>query len=302
MEITEEQLNKIFELASVPKKKDNSQITSKDITAALIAIERKIYSFSSELKVDSLEDKKILIADDLELSIYQLSTVLKRIGIIPTIARSKKEAISFLQKVHFDCVIVDLFIPDSSDGIEIIQDAVNKRNEIDAYCNLVVISGTDDTSLIDKCYEMGIDLYIKKDKDWHSKLLKYLSTAFQTDKNVAFTKYVINNNIASYLIKRFNDEKVYDTIQKNVNASMYTGIKHVIFDLKEITTFDSDNVSIFADIYRVCSENGGKFVLINPSENIKEALSFAYLDEAIIYTNSVEEAVNLIEKSEVNSQ
>ena len=61
MEITEEQLNKIFELASVPKKKDNSQITSKDITAALIAIERKIYSFSSELKVDSLEDKKILI-------------------------------------------------------------------------------------------------------------------------------------------------------------------------------------------------------------------------------------------------
>ena len=78
MDITEEQLNKIFELASKPKKKDISKITSKDITEALIAIERKIYSFSSELKVDSLEDKKILIADDLELSIYQLSTVLKR--------------------------------------------------------------------------------------------------------------------------------------------------------------------------------------------------------------------------------
>ena len=74
MNITDEQINKIFELASMEKKEN---ITLEDISEALIKIERKIYSFSVGVKVDSLEDKKVLIADDLELSIYQLSTILK---------------------------------------------------------------------------------------------------------------------------------------------------------------------------------------------------------------------------------
>ena len=77
MEITTEQLNKIFELASMEKKVLNRDVSSKDISEALIEIERKLYSFSADIKVDSLESKKILIADDLELSIYQLSTLLK---------------------------------------------------------------------------------------------------------------------------------------------------------------------------------------------------------------------------------
>ena len=106
MNISDEQVSKIFELASMESKLLKDEITSVDISEALIEIERKIYSFSSGIKIDSLEDKKILIADDLELSIYQLSTVLKKIGIVPSVARHKDEAISELQKVHFDCVII----------------------------------------------------------------------------------------------------------------------------------------------------------------------------------------------------
>ena len=149
MEITEEQINKIFELASIEKKKPKEEITSSDITEALIEIERKIYSFATGVKIDSLENKKILIADDLELSIYQLSTVLKRIGVTPSVARHKEEALSELNKVQFDCVIIDLFIPDSSDGIDLIKAAVKKRNDTGFYSKIVVISGTDDTSLIE---------------------------------------------------------------------------------------------------------------------------------------------------------
>ncbi len=294
MNITEEQLSKIFELASMEKRLSNGNVTSSDISEALIEIERKIYSFSSEIKINSLEDKKILIADDLELSIYQLSTVLKRIGITPRVARHKDEAISELQKVQFDCVIIDLFIPDSSDGIDLIKFAVKRRSETGVYSKIVVISGTDDTSLIDTCYELGIDFYIQKDKDWHSKLLKYISTSFQSDKNVAFTRYVINNNIVSYIVKRFNEPKVYDSIMKNINSSMYTGMSNILFDLREITTFDIDNAYVFADIYKICAKNGGKFVIVNPSTTVKEALSFAYLEDVIPYANSVEEAVSII--------
>ena len=203
MNITQEQLNKLFELASMHDKLKKDVVSESDISEALIEIERKLHSFTNDVKVDSLEDKKILIADDLELSIYQLSTVLKRIGVTPSVARHKEEALSELQKVQFDCVIVDLFMPDSSDGFDLIQAAVKRRNETGVYSKIVVISSTDDSSLIEHCYELGVDFYIQKDKDWHSKLLKYLSSSFQSEKNVAFTRYVINNNITSYFIKRF---------------------------------------------------------------------------------------------------
>jgi len=301
MNITDEQLDKIFELASMDKRASQGSITSNDISEALIEIERKIYSFDTGIKIDSLGDKKILIADDLELSIYQLSTILKRIGITPRVARHKDEAVSEIQKVQFDCVIVDLFIPDSSDGFELIQSAVKRRTETGIYTKIVVISGTDDSSLIEHCYELGVDFYIQKDKDWHSKLLKYLSTSFQSDKNIAYTRYVINNNIVSYIVKSFNDAKVFDSVIKNINSSIFTGLKNVLFDLREITAFDVDNAYIFADIYKLCAENGGKFVLINPSADVKEALSFAYLEDVIPYVSSVEDAVSLI-MTPANSQ
>lgn len=294
MNITDEQVNKIFELASMEDRLSKENITSNDITEALIEIERKIYSFSSGIKIDSLEDKKILIADDLELSIYQLSTVLKRIGVTPSVARHKDEALSELQKVRFDCVIIDLFMPDSTDGFDLIKSAVKKRNETGFYSRIIVISSTDDSSLVDHCYELGVDFYIQKDKNWHSKLLKYLSTSFQTEKNIAFTRYVINNNIVSFIVKRFNEPKVFDVLVKNINSSIYSGLKNVLFDLREITVFDTENAYIFADIYKICAENGGKFVLVNPSASVKDALSFAYLEDVIPYTNSVEEAVSMI--------
>ena len=294
MEITQEQLNKIFELASMEKKLSSGEITSGDISEALIEIERKLYSFSADVKVETLENKKILIADDLELSIYQLSTLLKKIGVTPCIARHKEEAISEMQKVHFDCIIIDLFIPDSSDGMDLIRTAVQKRNETGLFSKIIVISGTDDSSLINKCYEIGTDFYIKKDNDWHSKLLQYISTSFQTDKNTSFTRSTINNNIVSYMLKRFNEQKVFESVVKDINYSVYSGLKNVIFDLTEVTLFDIDNAYMFAEIYKICSENNGMFVLVNPSLKVKEALAFAYLEDVIKYTSSIEEAIKII--------
>lgn len=293
MEITQEQLNKLFELASM-QKKVKTEITAEDISEALIEIERKLYSFSPELQVEAFEDKKILIADDLELSIYQLSTLLKKIGIVPRLARHKNEAVSEIQKAQFDCIIIDLFIPDSTDGLDLIKAAVKKRIETGIYCKIVVISGTDDSSLINTCYELGTDFYIKKDNDWHSKLLQYLSSSLLSDKNNAFTKTTINNNIISYAFKRFNEQKVFNSITKDINFSVFTGLKNVIFDLTEVSLFDVDNAYIFAEIYKICSENGGKFILVNPSIKVKEALSFAYLEDVIKYTSSVEEAIKFI--------
>ncbi len=297
IKLTEEQLNKLFELASIKLNKSFDSVISSDITLALVEIERKIYSFSSEVKIDSIGNKKVLIADDLELSIYQLTTVLKKIGITPSVARHKDEAIAELHKAQFDCIIIDLFIPDCTDGFELIKAAVKRKKELNSDFKIVVISGTDDSVLIDRCYDLGIDFCIRKDKDWHSKLLKFLNLTFQTDHNVAYTRYIINNDIASYEIKSFNEEKTFKDIIKSINTSLYTGIKHIIFDLKDISKFDLDNAYIFADVFKLCSENKGDFILVKPSNNIKEALAFAYLEDLIPVASSVDEAVADIKKS-----
>ena len=294
MNISDEQVVKIFELASLQDKLDKP-ITENDISEALIEIERKLDSFSaSSLKVSALENKKILIADDLELSIYQLSTVLKKVGLNPVVARNKKEALSEIQKAHFDCIIIDLFITDSTDGFELINAAIKKKTEDNFDSKIIVISGTDDLSLIEKCYELGVDFYIQKDSSWHSKLLKYIISVYQTDTSNAFTNYFINSSINAYSVKRLNDQKVFSALMKSINSSIYSNAKNILIDLREINTFDVDNVYIFADIYKLCAENDGMLVLINPSNNVKEALAFAFLEDVIPCVNSIEQAVTLV--------
>lgn len=294
MNISDEQVKKIFELASMENKCSVDEISPKDISEALIAIERKIYSFSSEIKSEIVENKKVLIADDLELSIYQLNTLLRKIGIEPIVARNKEEAVSEIQKIHFDCIIIDLFIPDSSDGFELIKTAVARKAEIGSIAKIVVISGTDDASFVDECYELGADFYIQKDKDWHTKLLKYLSNTFQTGESIAFTKYQMNNDTIAYNIKKLHDAKIFDDIKMSINSSIYNGFKNIILDLSEISVFDVENAYIFADIYKICADNNGKLILVNPSLKVKEALEFAYLSDIISYADSVEEATKLI--------
>lgn len=291
MNISDEQIKKIFELASMEDKLKQSNISENDISQALITIERKLDSFSDEIKTDLAENKKVLIADDLELSIYQLSTLLKRIGINPSIARNKEEALSEIQKMHFDCIILDLFIPDSSDGIDLINAAVKRKQALGTNTSIVSISSTDDSSLVEKCYQCGADFYIQKDKDWHAKLLKYLSSIFQTDESAAFVKYILNSNIASYSIRKLHESKVFDELKQSVNLSLYSGLKNILFDLNEISKFDVENAYIFADMYKICADNGGKLVLLNPSSSIKEALEFAYLTDVIPFVYSVAEAV-----------
>ena len=64
--------------------------------------------------------------------------------------------------------------------------------------------------------------------------------------------------------------------------------------MEQISLFDPDNAYFFAEIYKACAGNKGVFAIVNPSERIKEALSFAYLDGIIPLFYSVESAVDYI--------
>ena len=79
MNLTKEQTQKIFELAGIEI--DYSSITSNDVSKALIKIEDKLACLADSTDINS-SNAKVLIVDDLELSTYQLSALLKKIKVV----------------------------------------------------------------------------------------------------------------------------------------------------------------------------------------------------------------------------
>ncbi len=295
MDISREQIKKLFELASMEYKLKNEALVPNDISEALIEIEKKLHTFQTDSRTNSFGDKKVLIVDDLELSIYQLNQMLKKIGIIPVIARKKEEALEEINKVIFDCIIVDLFLPDSKDGFEVISQAAKYRREKQPNLKIIVISGTDDKSLMEYCYELGADIFVQKGPNWHSELLKRFSQFFQRKSNDAFTKFPSDHpNIITYSIKKFNDPAIFDELLKDINAEVFAEKNNIILDMQDVTLFDTEFTRIFTDIYKTCATSGGMLVLVSPPQKIKDALANAYLEGVIPLASSMENAMRLI--------
>ena len=294
MEINNEQLSKLFELSGLDKTVEDA--VDEDINKALILIERKMTtSFEQDLSVPA--EFNILIVDDLELSIYQFNQLLKKIGIIPTVARNKMEALAELKKKKFDYIVVDLFLPDAEDGIELIDECIRLRDEKKTN-KLIVMSGTDDKDLIEKCYKLGIDEFVPKSSNWHDHILKFITNTLTSKQHEDFFKYSINDNICCYTVNKFNTTKHIDNIMKDVTASLYTGFNNIIFNMENVKVFDDEHTAIFTTLYKICNEKGGKFALVKISDSVKNALADAFLDTLIPIYTSVDLAVSKFSSNE----
>ncbi|MBS4759094.1 MAG: response regulator [Clostridium sp.] len=294
MDINNEQLRKLIDLAAIDV--DFSNISSDDINKALISIERKLLSFGGQEAMTVPAEFNILIVDDLELSIYQFNQLLKKVGIVPTVARNKEEALAELKKKKFDYIVVDLFLPDAADGIELIDECIKLR-DAKRTNKIIVMSGTDDKNLIEKCYKLGIDEFVPKNSNWHDQILKFITSSLTSKQHEDFFKYSINDNICCYTINKFNARKHIDMILKDVTTSLYTGYTNIIFNMENVKIFDDEYTSVFAELYKMCNEKKGQFMLVKISESLREALSDAFLDTLIPTFSSVDVAVSKIESN-----
>ena len=291
MDINLEQLKKLFDMAGIEI--DLLNVTSDDITKALIAIERKLLSFSSAESLTLPDEFNILIIDDMELSIYQFNQLLKKVGIVPTVARTKAEALAELKKKKYDYIVIDLFLPDADDGIELIDECIKLR-DAKRTNKIIVMSGTDDKDLIERCYKRGIDEFVPKSSNWHDQILKYITSSLTSKQHENFFKYSINNDICCYTINKFNGQKHIDMLLKDVTTSLYTGQVNIIFNMENVKIFDDEYTNIFTTLYKMCNEKGGTFMLVKISESVREALSDAFLDTLIPTFSSVDAAVSKI--------
>lgn len=285
-----EQLKKLFDLSGLNI--EPSDAVSDDITKALISIERKMGSFAADTMTVPAEFN-ILIVDDLELSIYQFNQLLKKVGIVPTVARNKVEALAELKKKKFDYIVVDLFLPDAQDGLELIDECIKLR-EAKRTNKIIVMSGTDDKDLIERCYKLGIDEFVPKSSNWHDQILKFITSSLTSKDHEDFFKYSINDNICCYTINKFNSKRHIDNLMKDVTTSLYTGYKNIIFNMENIKIFDEEYTNTFAELYKVCHGKDGQFMLVKISDSVKSALADAFLDTLIPTFSSVDAAVSKI--------
>ncbi len=292
MDINVEQLRKLFDMAGVNV--DISDVSSDDITKAIIAIERKLLSFSSNDSLSTIPAEfNILIIDDMELSIYQFNQLLKKVGIVPTVARTKAEALAELKKKKYDYIVIDLFLPDADDGIELIDECIKLR-DAKRTNKIIVMSGTDDKDLIERCYKRGIDEFVPKSSNWHDQILKFITSSLTSKQHEDFFKYSINSDICCYTINKFNGQKHIDMLLKDVTTSLYTGQINIIFNMENVKIFDDEYTNVFTTLFKMCKEKGGKFMLVKISESVRDALADAFLDNLIPTFSSVDVAVSNI--------
>ncbi len=295
IKITQEQFDNLLKLSDIEIAADTQEDVQDLVSRALISLERKLNYFNYPLSFFTAEVTNVLIVDDTELSIFQLSVMLEKIGMNVYVARSKEEALAEFKKKNFDFLVLDLYLPDYQDGFDLIKEANKLRNEEGRNFRIVAISGTDNPKIIQDAYKLEIDEFIPKAPLWHEKVLKFISNTTNKVTNEEYTRYYVNDNICSLTLYKVNNEKYVDKIIKEVNANVLTGKQNIIFNMEHIKIFSDNFANLFAEVYKSTSLKEGMFILVRPCEDVLKALEYVFLNEAIPIFNTMEEAVEYIE-------
>ncbi len=293
--LTKEQLYNLIKISGIDANPETANETT--VSKALIALERKLNFFNYPLSFFTAENLNVLIVDDMELSIFQLTSMLKKIGMNVFVARNKEEAISEFKKKHFDYAIVDLFLPDAQDGFDLVKEANKIKSEQNKDFKILVVSGTDDKEMVQKCYSLGVDEFIPKQPDWHEKVMKFISNSASKTTNEEFQKYYINNDICVLSIYKINHETYIKNILKEVNTNVLTGKPNIVFNMEYVKIFSDNYAGVFAEVYKSTAQKNGTFIIVKPSEDVIKALNYVFLNNVIRTFDTIEEAVEYIEMS-----
>ena len=293
--LTQEQFDNLLKLSNIEMAADAQENVEELISRAIIGIERKLNYFNTPLSFFTAEVTNVLIVDDTELSIFQLSVMLEKIGMNVYVARNKEEAYAEFKKKNFDFLVMDLYLPDYQDGFELIKEANRIKNEENKDFKIIAISGTDNPQIIQEAYKLEIDEFISKAPQWHEQVLKFISNSVNKISNEEFTRFYINDNICSLTLYKVNNEKYVDKIIKEVNANVLTGKQNVIFNMEHIKIFSDSYANLFSETYKTISSKDGMLILIKPCEDVLKALEYVFLADTIQVFNTVEEAVEYIE-------
>ncbi len=162
---------------------------------------------------------------------------------------------------------------------------------------MLVVSGTDDKQMVQKCYSLGVDEFIPKQPDWHENVMKFISNSVSKTSSEEFQKYYINDDICVLSIYKINHKTYIDNIVKEVNTDVLTGKPNIIFNMEHVKIFSDNYAGVFAEVYKATAQKNGTFIIVKPSEDVLKALNYVFLNNVIRVFDTIEEAVQYIEMS-----
>lgn len=294
LSLNKEQISRLFDLAGQNAPENP---TSEEISEILIEIEKRISPefIQTENQAKFLNNANILIIDDLELSVYQLSKLLRNCGYHTSVARSAEEALDFYKKQSFQYVIADLFLPNPEDGLHVIETINNSEKTKKDATKIIVISGSDDKKLINECFSKGANEFISKLPDWHKKILKHIGNLeIQKYGELAevFTKVEDPEmKIASITLSCLSKNEIIETLKREIQILINTGYINLILDLEKVKNLDSSGLNTIVYAYKSCSEKKGVLKLCGVNNTVNDALSYVFLNNLISVFKDIDSAL-----------
>ena len=104
-------------------------------------------------------NKKVLIADDNQVSFAYLEVLLKRMGIASIHAKNGLEVLKLIKDEKPDIILLDIGM-ETMDGITVLE-AVKKDTRT-SHIPIIMVSGDDSKETIKKCMSLGSVGYLAK--------------------------------------------------------------------------------------------------------------------------------------------
>ncbi|OGH99188.1 MAG: hypothetical protein A2104_08570 [Candidatus Melainabacteria bacterium GWF2_32_7] len=292
--LNKEQLEKLLQLAGVDTSINQDTST---VTRALIELEKKLSpSQCAKSEVDLTHIPSVLIIDDLELSIYQLSLLLTKSGYNVYIARNFEEAQDQYKKRHYQYVLLDLFMPEPEHGLTLLEtfNAAEKTKQDST--KIIVISGTDDKKLISECFIKGANEFIEKTPEWHKNILRHirLLEGQRHGNNMEIVSNIEDKErkIVSIEVNNLHRDYVAQELEKELLTLINSGYNNIIIDMKNVFNITSKGINTLISGFKVCTEYNGSFKLCNVRTSVNEALSYVFLDNALQIHKNKESALS----------
>jgi len=106
-----------------------------------------------------LNDKRVLLADDMDFNRYAYRILLKRMGAIVVEAKNGEQALEKLQSENFDVVILDINMP-LMNGLEVAQEYFSTPTATPPV--FIAYSAQNDSATADNCLNSGFHHFIEK--------------------------------------------------------------------------------------------------------------------------------------------
>jgi CheY-like chemotaxis protein len=157
----------------------------------------------------NLDNKKILVAEDVILNQDLVKHILQSWNIEVTIANNGLEVLKHLQQKYFDCILMDVQMPEM-DGIEATQRIRQLEDKVKASTPVIALTA----DLIDegtkKYIDAGMNDYLAKPYN-EMNLKKIISKNLQQTNSTAFVNGVKNLDAESSFEKtEINQDKLYN--------------------------------------------------------------------------------------------